>query len=152
MSGAPNQINSPSPTSAYSQTETSVSVWRCNALRIIYFLIFAAQSSFVWQQLFFESSDWPAMTGVAKSMMAAMALLCLLGMRYPLQMLPLLLWETLWKSIWILVIALPAFGSNQWPELETTFYETIGIVILYFILPWNYIWSRFFRQVTEPWK
>lgn len=85
-------------------------------------------------------------------MMAAMALLCLLGMRYPLQMLPLLLWETLWKTIWVLSIALPAFGNSQWSELETTFYQTIGIVILYFILPWSYIWSRFFRQVTEPWK
>jgi hypothetical protein len=61
-----------------------VAIWRLNTLRFIYLLIFVGQSSFVWQQLFFESTHWPVMTGVAKSMMGAMALLSILGVRYPL--------------------------------------------------------------------
>ncbi|MEO1079758.1 MAG: hypothetical protein AAFY29_09400 [Pseudomonadota bacterium] len=121
-------------------------------MRVIYLLIFLGQSSFVWRQLFFESAEWPVMTGVAKSMMAAMALLCLLGIRYPLQLLPVLLFETLWKTLWILLIALPARDSGQWAVIESTFYESVGIIVAYFILPWTYVWSRFFRQPGEPWR
>jgi len=133
-------------------TQASVSLWRLNALRVLYLLIFLGIGRFVWQQLFFSSAEWPVMTGVAKSMMAAVSLLSLLGVRYPLQFLPLMIWETLWKTIWILVIAVPAFGTPQWAIIESTFYECVGIVILYFIIPWPYVWSRYFRHPVERWK
>ncbi|MEM0910160.1 MAG: hypothetical protein AAGJ37_04255 [Pseudomonadota bacterium] len=133
-------------------TQAAVALWRLNALRLIYLLIFVGISSFVWSQLLFESASWPVMTGLAKSMMAAMALLSLLGIRYPLQMLPVLIWETLWKTIWILFIAIPAFSSEQWPIIESVFYESVGIVIVYFLIPWPYVWARFIRQPGEQWR
>lgn len=129
-----------------------VATWRVNALRVIYLLIFIGTSSFVWQQLFLESGEWPVMTGVAKSMMAALGLLCLLGVRYPMQLLPLLLFETLWKTLWIFVIAVPALDSRQWAVVESTFYECVGIIIAYFVIPWSHVWYRFFRQSSEPWR
>lgn len=92
------------------------------------------------------------MTGVAKSMLAALALLSLLGVRYPLQLIPVLLFETLWKTLWLLTIAIPAMDSGQWAALESTFYECVGIIIVYFLMPWSYVWSRFFRQSSEPWR
>ena len=139
---------------SYSQTANlpQVAMWRIYALRFIYLLIFLGLSSFVWQQLFLESAEWPVMRGVAKSMMAALALLCLLGIRYPLQLLPVLLFETLWKTLWILAIAIPARGSGQWAMIEPTFYEVVGIIIVYFIMPWSYVWSRYVRQPGEPWR
>jgi hypothetical protein len=132
--------------------QSSVSQWRLNALRFIYFMIFIGLSRFVWHQFLFDSADWPVMTGVAKSMMASMALLCLLGIRYPLLLLPVMLWETLWKTIWILAIAVPAYGSPQWTVVESRFYESVGIIIVYFIIPWPYVWTRYFRQPSERWK
>lgn len=134
------------------KTAPPVALWRINALRFVYVLIFLGLSSFVWQQLAFESAEWPVMKGVAKSMMAALALLCLLGVRYPLHCLPILLFETLWKTIWLLFIAIPARGSAQWAVIEPTFYEIVGIVVLYFLIPWSYVWSRYLRQPGEPWR
>ena len=134
------------------QAAPPVSFWRITALRILYALIAAALSSFVWQQLFFQSADWPIMRGIAKAMMGALAILCLIGLRYPLQMLPVLLFELLWKTIWLLAIALPAALNDRWsPDIESVFYETIGIVIAYLIIPWRYVWSRYFMQPSEPW-
>jgi hypothetical protein len=134
------------------QTPPPVSLWRLYALRLIYLLIFVGLSSFVWRQPFFESSGWPLMTGIAKSMFAALALLTLLGLRYPLQMLPLILFETLWKAIWLAVIALPAAHNGRWDVVEATVYECIGIVVVLFIMPWGYVWTRYVTAPGDPWR
>ena len=134
------------------KTLPKVSLWRINCLRVIYLLIFFGLSSFVWQQLLFDSAEWPVMKGIVKSMMAALALLCLVGVLYPIQFLPVLIWEVLWKTIWILSIAVPAIDTAHWTVVESTFYECIGIIIVYFILPWNYIWKRYCIQPSEPWR
>lgn len=89
------------------------------------------------------------MRGITKSMFAALALLALLGIRYPLQMLPIMLFETLWKAIWILAIALPAAINGRWNVVESTFYECVGIALIFFIMPWQYVWTQYFRQPTE---
>ncbi len=129
-----------------------VSLWRLYALRLIYLLIFLGLSSFVWEQLLFQSSDWPLMTGIAKSMFAALALLCLLGLRYPLQMLPLILFETLWKAVWLVVIALPAWQTGRWEVVETTVYECIGIIVVLIILPWGFVWARYVAHPGDRWR
>ncbi|WP_379553053.1 hypothetical protein [Qipengyuania sp. DGS5-3] len=135
------------------QSIPTVAGWRIAALRILYALIAIGLSSFVWQQLFFESADWPLMRGIAKSMMGALVFLCLLGLRYPLQMLPVLFFEMLWKTIWLLVIAMPAAFNDRWTsDIESVFYESIGIVIAYAIMPWRYIWARYIKQLGEPWR
>ncbi len=73
-----------------------VALWRINAMRIIFLLMAFIMGSIVWRQVLFESADWPVMRGLAKSMLAALALLSLLGARYPMQMLPLMIFETAW--------------------------------------------------------
>jgi hypothetical protein len=47
------------------------------------------------------------MEGVAACLLTAMALPALLGLRYPVRLLPILLFESLWKLIWLSVVALP---------------------------------------------
>ena len=129
----------------------TVAAWRINTLRIIFLLMAFVMGSFVWSQLLFESADWPVMRGLAKSMLAALALLSLLGVRYPLQMLPLMLYEIAWKTIWILLIALRAWLAGKWTaDIEGLFFDCIGIIIAYFIVPWRYVWARYFAQPMEP--
>lgn len=82
-----------------------VATWRINAMRFIFLLMAVIMGSIVWRQVLFESADWEWQRGLAKSMLAALALMALLGVRYPLQMLPLMLYEMAWKTIWIVLIA-----------------------------------------------
>lgn len=129
-----------------------VATWRINALRFLFLLMAVVMGGlFVWPQLLFESADWDVMRGLAKSMLAALALLSLLGVRYPLQMLPLMLYEVTWKTIWIILIAGRAWMAGKWnADLESLFTDCIGIVIAFLIIPWRYVWARYFAQPMEP--
>ena len=129
-----------------------VATWRINAMRFLFLLMAGIMGAmFVWPQLLFESADWDVMRGLAKSMLAALALMSLLGVRYPLQMLPLMLYEIAWKTIWLVLIAGRAWMADKWtPDIEGLFYDCIGIIIAYFIVPWPYIWARYFKQPMEP--
>ncbi len=128
-----------------------VAMWRINAMRFLFLLMALVMGSIVWRQLLLDSADWDVMRGLAKSMLAALALLSLLGVRYPLQMLPLMLYEVAWKTIWILLIALRAWMAGKWTaDIESLFFDCIGIIIAFFILPWRYIWARYVTQPMEP--
>lgn len=128
-----------------------VATWRANAIRFIFLLMATIMGSIVWRQVLFESADWEWQRGLAKSMLAALALLSLWGVRYPMQMLPLMLYETAWKTIWIVLIAGRAWLNGKWtPEIEALFYDCIGIVIAYFVIPWRYVWARYVAQPMEP--
>lgn len=128
-----------------------VATWKINAMRFLFLLIALVMGSAVWEQLLFRSADWDVWKGLSKSMLAALALLSLIGVRYPLQMLPLMLYEIAWKTVWILLIAGRAWMADKWtPDIEGLFYDCIGIVIAYFIVPWRYVWARYFRHPMEP--
>jgi hypothetical protein len=130
-----------------------VAMWRIHMLRIGYLLMAGVMGFYVWQQVLFETEPWPATRVIAKSMLASLALLCVLGLRYPLKMLPLMLLETLWKTVAILLIILPAWLAHRMtPDLEVLFSECIGIVVVYLVMPWRYVWARYFVQPGEPWR
>jgi hypothetical protein len=129
----------------------AVSLWRVNLLRVCFLVLAVVMGGTVWSQLLFESADWPVIRGIAKSMLAALALLSLLGVRHPLPLLPLMLYEIAWKTIWLVFIALRAWLSGKWTaEIEALFTQTVGIVIVYFVVPWRYVWARYVAQPMEP--
>lgn len=128
-----------------------VATWRINAMRFLFLLIALVMGSAVWRQLLMDWESWDVMRGLAKSMLAALALLSLLGVRYPLQMLPLMLYEIAWKTVWLTLIAGRAWIAGKWtPGIESLFFDCIGIVIAFFIVPWRYVWARYFAQPMEP--
>ncbi|MCA0244113.1 MAG: hypothetical protein LCI02_25125 [Proteobacteria bacterium] len=129
-----------------------VAMWRIHLLRLAYLLMAGVMGFFVWQQVLFEIGPWPAPRVAAKSMLAALALLSVLGLKYPLQMLPIMLLEVLWKTVAIVLIILPAWlGGRMTPEQYVLFTECIGIVLVYLVMPWRYVWARYVRHPGEPW-
>ena len=126
---------------------TEVSMVRLYILRAMYAVLGLAEGTIQFQ-LFLHHPHWTLNSGVAHSFLAALAALSLVGIFYPLRMLPLLVYELLWKSIWLLGIALPLWLGNQFdPDTRETFYECIGVVILIPIIPWRYL----FRGPADPW-
>jgi hypothetical protein len=92
---------------------SDVSTFRLYVLRATYLLIFVGLGFDIWPALIQHPITWTLWHGVGCSLLAAMSLLVVLGLRYPLQMLPLLLFETVWKAIWLIVIAYPLWSAHQ---------------------------------------
>ena len=94
------------------------------------------------------------MHGVACSLLGAVALLAALGIRNPLQMLPLLLFELSWKSIWLIAIALPLWSANQIDAAtrETVFACLLGWVIFPVVIPWPYVFAHYVGKRGDRWK
>lgn len=61
------------------------------------------------------------MRGLAKSKLAALVLLSLWGVRYPVQMLPPMLNEMAWKKVRVTLIAGRARMGTWTPYIETLF-------------------------------
>ena len=89
---------------------SEVSTLRLWLLRAMYLFIAAGLVLTVWPDIIAPSDTVASAKTVIRSLLGALALLCLLGLRYPLQMIPVLLFELLWKVIWIVLPSLCACG------------------------------------------
>ena len=116
--------------------------------RIVY-----ARRKTKWPLLINRSEPWPLMEGVATYMLVAMGLLALLGLRHPVKMLPILLFESAWKLIWLSVVALPLWTSDQM-DAATTEVATaaLWVVIILAVIPWRYVVSQYVMKQGDPWR
>jgi len=88
------------------------------------------------------------------SLLAALSAIVVLGVRYPVQMLPLLLFELLWKSIWLLAIALPLWLAHQIdPDTADTVFACLtGVVLVPIVVPWPYVYANYVRKPGDRWR
>jgi hypothetical protein len=133
---------------------TDVSLLRLYLLRAAYFMIALFLFTSIWPGLIRHTTDWPHMNGVARCLLGALGLVATLGVRYPLQMLPVLLFETAWKAIWLLVIGLPLWRSGRLDpdNLETFRACLFGVVLMAVVLPWPYLWTNYVKRPSERWR
>ena len=66
-----------------------------------------------WPLVINHDGPWPATEGAVLAMLVALSLLSFVGLRYPVQMLPILLFESAWKLIWMAVVALPLWTDRS---------------------------------------
>ncbi|QDW66718.1 hypothetical protein [Luteimonas granuli] len=84
-----------------------VSTLRLYLLRAMYLLVAMGLAVTIWPHIIAPASLVAGPNSVIRALLGALAVMCLLGLRYPLRMLPLLLFELLWKLIWVVASAIP---------------------------------------------
>src|SRR5437588_12794399 len=90
---------------------------------------------------------------VVGSVLLAISLLAVLGIRYPLKMLPLLFFEFLWKALWVLQWGLPPLLAQQLsPEAQETLTSClVGVVLVPLVMPWRYVFKQYLKAPGDPW-
>jgi hypothetical protein len=131
-----------------------VSTFRLYLLRATYLLLVVGLAFDQWGALITHPDTWPHMRGVVASVLTAVSLLAVLGLRHPLAMLPLLFFELLWKSIWLAAIALPlARGKGLSPSFADTAWScALGLVVFSVAIPWRYAWACYGMERGDRWK
>ena len=86
-------------------------------------------------------------------MLAALSLLAAVGLRYPLKMLPLLIFELLWKLVWLARVALPLWRAGRIDDALTSNTVAAGMAVLVLIvIPWRYVAVQYLRGPGDPWR
>ena len=90
---------------------------------------------------------------VILSVLGATALLAVVGIHYPIKMLPLLFFEFLWKAIWLLAFGLPLVLSGRLgPETtETLTGVLMGVVLVPLVTPWGYVLKHYLKAPGARW-
>lgn len=132
---------------------SEVSTLRLYVLRGMYLLIAVGLGITIWPGILSPPENLSHMASVVRSVLGAVSLLALLGIRYPLKMLPLLFFELLWKSIWVLVFGLPLWLNQQ---LDANTRETLnaclmGIVLVPLVLPWGHVVRHYLKASGDRW-
>lgn len=132
-----------------------ISTFRLYILRAMYLIIVVGLGITIWPGIVSPPANLSHMASVVRGMLGAVSLLALLGIRYPLKMLPLLFFELLWKSIWVLVFALLPLWRNQQLDanMRGSLYDCLlGIVLIPLALPWGYIVRHYLKSPGDHWS
>ncbi len=92
--------------------------------------------------------------GVIPSLLGAVWVLAFVGIKYPLEMLPLLMFEFVWKSLWMLAYGLPQWSAGKLPPTfaEDFFNIGLGVILMPLVIPWGYVYRHYVRQSGARWR
>lgn len=92
--------------------------------------------------------------GLIPSVLGGIWLLAFIGLKYPLQMLPLLFFEFAWKTIWLLDYGLPQWSSGQMPPTWSDDFKAIaaGVILMPLVIPWGYVWRHYVKRAGARWR
>jgi hypothetical protein len=134
-------------------TVPDVSLVRLYLLRASYLLLVVGLGVQLWPSMI-HHGPWTLWQGVGKSFLTAMSVLAILGLRYPLKMLPLLFFELTWKAIWLLAIPLPMWLAHTPIDADTadTVQACAWAVIFLIAIPWRYVAAIYVLQPGDRWR
>jgi hypothetical protein len=91
--------------------------------------------------------------GVHKALISGLWLMAIFAFRYPLKMLPILLFELVWKTVWLLAFGLPQWRSGVGsPRLDQDLWD-IGAfpLVCLLVIPWGYVWRHYVKAPGDRW-
>ena len=129
-------------------------LYRLYVLRAAYVVLGLGQGAKTWPLILHHTLPWDFWHGVGMSFFGALTLLSLLGVRYPVRMMPLLLFEFTWKLIWVLAVWFPPYmGHTLDADIADSFSGIFpALVIVPLVLPWGYLWKTYMLAPADRWR
>jgi hypothetical protein len=129
-----------------------VSVARLNLMRAGYLLMAAGLVVVKWPHLP-EAHTMPLYEGVTLCLLVAVSLLAMLGLRHPVALLPVLVFESVWKLLWLAVVALPRAVSGDLDDAATDVMVNCSLVVLIIaVVPWGHVWRTWLSAPGDRWR
>lgn len=127
--------------------EARLPVWRIVLLRLCYLAIAVGLGVTIIPRLIWLPAEWAASSAVVTCFLTAMMTMCALGVLRPLRMLPVMLFELIWKLVFMVRIALPAWTDGTLgADFASVFWECVPILLFVPVIPWGHVWRRLVRR------
>jgi hypothetical protein len=133
------------------KSASEVSLLRLYVMRAMYLVLCVGIGMLVIPDLL---SHPASANGVTPCLLGGVAVLSLIGIRYPLQMVPVFMFEFVWKTSWVLFFGLQKLSAGP---LDPTSTENlrgtlVGVVLMPLVIPWTYVWRHYVKQPGDRWK
>jgi len=135
------------------ESAVPVSLPRLYLLRLGYLILGGGLVVYKWPLLLHHDHPWPLMASVVEGMLVGLSLLALLGLRYPMRMVPILLFEVAWKLIWLAVVALPLWLHHELDaDARALTGEILWVVVIIAVIPWRYVGATYLLGRGDRWR
>ena len=127
-------------------------LWRLYLLRLAYLIMAVGLAVTIWPQVLEHSTDFALRAGIQCSLLAGIGFCAAWGLRYPIALLPILLFEVTWKAIYLLAFALPLWRNDALtPPAIENIQAVLFVVILLPLIPWDLAIKHYLLQPGDRW-
>jgi hypothetical protein len=127
-------------------------LWQLNRLRVGYLVMGIGLVVVKWP-LLVGHGPWELKDGTVECLLVAMSVLAFVGLRYPLRLLPILLFEVLWKVLWLAVIAGPLWQDGTLDgDTRKQAGAILWVIVVIGAVPWRYAFAQYARRPGDPWR
>jgi hypothetical protein len=134
------------------RSDGELSLTRLHLMRAGYLLMGVGLVLVKWP-LLPDARTLPLYEGVTLCLLTAMSLLAFLGLRYPVKLLPVLLFESTWKLLWLALVALPqAVDGGLDASTSEVAVNCSLVVVVIAAVPWRWVWREYARADGDRWR
>ncbi len=134
-------------------TIPEVSLIRLYTLRASYLVMAVGLGVTIWPVVLHHTNELAATKGAQFALLAGLGAMAALGLRYPVQMLPVLLFELVWKAIYLTAFALPLWSAHQINAAVAENIKACLMVVIFIpLIPWRYVFAHYVLKHGDRWK
>lgn len=138
---------------ATQSASAQASLFRLYTLRVCYLILAAGLGAYIWPDVIHHTSDLAISSGIQISLLAGIGLTAILGLRYPVRMVPLLLFELIWKTIYLVGFALPLWRAHQVTAAAAADIRACLMVVIFLpLIPWRQVFRQYVLARGDRWK
>ena len=114
-------------------------------LKLLFTLMFFFLTYDSWSHIFHHTGHWDPANSAAWFMWGSCSVIAVIGIRRPLKMLPIVLFEIVYKTAWLIVVAYPLYQRNELAGTPTEgMAHNFMLVILPIVaMPWRYFFRTY---------
>jgi len=130
-----------------------LSLLRLHTLRVFYLVMAVGLGVYIWPVVIHHTNELAAAKGPQLALLAGLGATAAVGLRYPVQMLPILLFELIWKAIYLIAFALPLWSAHQINAAVAEDIKAVLMVVIFIpFIPWRYVFARYVLKRGDRWR
>jgi hypothetical protein len=114
-------------------------------LKLLFTLMFLFLTYTSWTHIIHHTGPWDPANSAAWFMWVSFGVIAVIGIRRPLKMLPIVLFEIVYKTAWLIVVAYPLYQRNELTgtPAEGMAHNFMLVILPIVAMPWRYFFRTY---------